>query len=103
MSKKLLFLILLAVVVFPSLSSAATLSIQSMVSAAVTTTFYIADGIVVILWIITGILFLSAQGAPEKLTTAKKSLIAAIAGTVLVIVANSAVYIIGSAFNIPIT
>jgi len=85
----------------PTLASA-QVTIASMVSAAVSTTFYIADGIIVILWVVTGILFLTAQGAPEKLTTARKALIYSVAGTVLIIVANSAVYLIGNAFNLPI-
>lgn len=103
MNKKILFLILLGVVVLPSLASAQQVTVQTIVQGAVTTTFYIADGVVVILWVITGILFLSAQGAPEKLNSAKKALLASVAGTVLVIVASSAVYLVGNAFHIPIT
>jgi len=99
MNKKILFLILCAVIVLP-FSVSAEVTIQSMIQSAVTTTFYIADGVVVILWIVTGFLFLSAQGAPEKLSSAKKALLAAVAGTALVIVANSAVYLVGHAFNI---
>ncbi|MGA2418187.1 MAG: hypothetical protein ABSF55_03045 [Candidatus Staskawiczbacteria bacterium] len=102
MNKKILLLILLVVLVLPGLASAADF-IQNMVQGAVTTAFYIADGVVVILWVVTGILFLLAQGAPEKLNSAKKALFAAVAGTVLVLVANSAVYMVSHAFNIPIT
>lgn len=98
MNKKTLFLILSGVLVLPSLASAVT--IQSMTDAAVQTTLYIASGVVVVLWVVTGILFLSAQGAPEKLNSAKKALFAAIAGTVLVIVASGAISLIKSAFNI---
>lgn len=75
-------------------------SIQGMVDAAVRTTFYIASGVVVILWIITGLWFLTAQGSPDKLTSAKKALIAAVAGTILVVVAASAINIVGSMFGI---
>lgn len=102
MSKKISFLISSAAIILPSLAFAQEVTVQSLVSGAVTTTFYIADGIIVILWVITGLLFLLAQGAPEKLKTAKASLIAAVAGTILVIVANSAVYLVGNAFNIHI-
>lgn len=83
----------------PSLASA-DVTIQSMVVAAVQTALFIASGVVVILWIVTGLLFLTAQGAPEKLKSAKTALIASVAGTILVIVATSALSIVGSAFRI---
>jgi hypothetical protein len=75
-------------------------TIQGMVSAAVQTTLYIASGVVVILWIITGLMFLTAQGAPDKVTQGRKALLAAVVGTLLVIVASSAVYLVGSAFGL---
>ena len=98
MNKKILFLVLLGVLLLPSLASAVT--IQSMVAAAEMTAFYIASGVVVILWIVTGILFLTAQGAPETLGKARKALFAAIAGTLLVIVAGSAIALVGQMFGI---
>jgi uncharacterized membrane protein (DUF485 family) len=98
MDKKILLLILLGVLVLPTVACAFTL--ESMADAAVQTTLYVASAIVVILWVVTGILFLAAQGAPEKLSTAKKALLAAIAGTVLVIVAASAASLVGQAFGI---
>jgi len=112
MNKKTLFLILLGILILPSLALAditpdevaacgpGVISIACMVKAAVNTTLYIASGVVVILWIITGLLFLSAQGAPEKLGLAKKSLFSAVAGTALVIFAASALYLVGSAFGL---
>lgn len=98
MSKKIVYLILSSVLILPSLASAIT--IQEMTDAAVETTLWVASGIVVILWVVTGILFLSALGAPEKLKSAKTSLLAAVAGTILVIVAASAISLVGSAFGI---
>ena len=83
--------------------ASAQVTVSGMVSAAVSTAFYIADGVVVILWVVTGILFLIAQGAPDKLTSARKALFAAVIGTVVVIVANSAVYLVGNAFNLPVS
>ena len=104
MNKKILFTILSNALILPSLTLAqgggGGITIQSMVNTAVQTTFYIASGVVVILWVITGILFLTAQGAPEKLSTAKKALIAAIAGTVLIIIAGSAISLVRSMFGI---
>jgi len=99
MNKKTLFSILLSFCVLPAVAFA-QVTIQSLMDAAVDTTLYIAGGVVVILWIITGFLFLTAQGAPEKLSSAKKALIAAVAGTLLVILAASAIWIVSSAFHI---
>lgn len=47
----------------------------------------IGMAIVVIGWVIAGILYLTAAGAPEKLGTAKKAMIAAIIGTALIVIA----------------
>ena len=97
-NKKILLLALLGVLVLPSIASAIT--IKSMVDAAVQTTLYIASGVIVILWIVTGMLFLTAQGDPTKLGSARKALFSAVAGTVLVIVAGGALGLVGSAFGI---
>lgn len=103
MNKKIFFLILLNILMLPVLAQAAeanNVTIQSMVHAAENTALFIASGVTVILWIVTGVLFLSAQGAPEKVNMAKKALIAAVAGTMLVIVAASAIALVGSMFGI---
>jgi len=75
-------------------------TISGLVHAAEQTALLIASGVVVILWVITGLLFLTAQGAPEKLKSAKTALIAAVAGTLLVIIAGSAIALVSSAFGI---
>lgn len=98
MDKKISLLILLGLVALPGLAFAVT--IQGLVDGAVLTTLYIASGIVVILWVVTGVLFLSASGAPEKLKSAKMALIAAVAGTVIVIVASGAINLVKSMFHI---
>lgn len=56
--------------------------------------------IVVIMWVVTGILFLTAQGEPEKLKKARTSLFAAIGGTVLIILASGAVAFIKNSLNL---
>ena len=99
-NKKISFLVLLCALALPSLVFAQGVTIKGMVDAAVQTTLYIASGVVVILWIVTGILFLQASGAPEKLGAGKKALIAAIAGTLIIIVASSAMTLVGSAFGL---
>ena len=99
MNKKTLFLILSGILILPSLASA-QVTIRSMVGAAEQTVLYVASGVVVILWVLTGILFLSAQGAPEKLSKAKTALLTAVAGTVLVIVASYAIDLVGRSLGI---
>lgn len=99
MNKKILFVILLGILILPSLASA-QVTIQNMIDGAVQTALYIASGIVVILWIFTGVLFLMAQGEPAKLSMARKSLFTSVAGTVLVIVATGAINIVSKAFNL---
>ena len=101
MNKNTLFAILLGVLILPTIVFAQnTPTIQGIISAAVQTTLYIASGVVVILWVITGILFLSAGGSPDKLVSGRKALLAAIGGTVLVILAQSGLYVVGSMFGI---
>ena len=78
----------------------AQVTVQSIVDATVQTTLYIVSGVVIIMWVITGALFLLAQGAPEKVNLAKKALFASVAGTVIVIVANYAIDLVGKAFGI---
>ena len=109
MSKKILYSILLGVFALPVLvlaqnsgsgSGDGGVTIKSMIHAAENTALFIASGVTVILWIVTGLLFLTAQGAPEKLKSARTALIAAVGGTVLVIVAGSAIALVSSAFGL---
>ena len=104
MNKKTLVLILSGILVMPKLAFAVVPPMISNIIVSVeNTAFYLASAIVVILWIVTGLLFVTAGGAPEKLKTAKTSLIASVAGTVLVILAGSAIALVGSAFGLNTT
>lgn len=63
----------------------------------------IATPIVVVGWIIAGILYLTAAGAPEKITIAKKAVIACTIGTVLVVLAigsDMIIEVVKNAFGI---
>jgi len=101
MKKNLFFIFLAGALVLPKLALAMDcpggITITNMVCNVTNTIWVVATGIVLIFWIITGILFLTALGDPTKLATARKALIAAVAGTVLVILAFYAMDIIGSA------
>jgi len=87
MNKKILFLVFLSVLFLPVLVSAINTpevmarNIQNMV-------WYIGSTIVVIGWTVAGILYLLSMGSPEKMGTAKKAIIAAVIGTVLVVIAG---------------
>ncbi len=99
MNKKLLFLSLLGVLVFPGTVGAQI--IGDMVWNVVNNVVWpVALGAVVVFWLTTGVLFLSALGAPEKLGLAKKALFASVAGTVIVVLAASAYAIIKNTLGI---
>ena len=98
MDKKKLFLILSGAVLLPAITYAATL--EGMAASAAQTALKVASGVVVVMWVVAGIIFLSAAGDPGKLSSAKTALIAAVIGTVVVIVANGAVGLVGGIFGI---
>lgn len=60
----------------------------------------VGSWIVVIMWVVTGILFLTAQGDPGKLNAAKMGLFAAIGGTILIIISQGAVTFVKNSFRI---
>lgn len=96
--KKLLSVLILGVIlILPAIASAQT--IESMADRIVSTVLYVGTAIVVIFWIATAILFLSAFGSPEKVKTARNALLVAIGGTILIIIANSALSIVKSAIG----
>ncbi len=93
-------LLILAFALFLPVIAFADISIEGIVTGAVNTTLFVASAIVVILWVITGLLFLTAQGDPAKLGKAKLALFSAIGGTLLVIIASSAMSLVSQAFNL---
>ena len=78
----------------PNIASAQT--ITGMVANVANVIMVVGGFIVVIMWFITGYLFLAAQGDPGKLKTARTALFTSIAGTAIMILATVAVNIIGS-------
>jgi len=93
-NKKILFLVLLSVgLAVPFISNAAD-ALCAMVGRIETITWQIGGSIVVIGWVIAGILYLTAAGSPEKTGIAKKALIAAIIGSILVVLSAVAAGII---------
>jgi hypothetical protein len=99
MNKKILFLILLGVLVLPTIAMAQT--VEGMITNLINNVVWpVAIGCVVIFWLATGILFLIALGAPEKLKIAKTALFASVAGTVIVVLAASIIAIIRNSLGI---
>jgi hypothetical protein len=58
----------------------------------------LAAGLAVVMFIVAGILFITANGEPGKITTAKNALIWAVVGIVVAVVAFSIVTIVGKWF-----
>jgi hypothetical protein len=99
MNKKILsFLILATVLVVPIAVSAQTLG--GMAAAIAGQVVIVGTWIVVIMWVVTGILFLTTAGDPAKLKLARNGLFACIGGTILVILANSAIAFVANSFGL---
>lgn len=99
MKKKIILLILLATVLALPYATDAQSEFCNMVSRIKGLTWQIGGSIVVIGWVIAGILYLTSIGSQEKMSTAKKAMMAAIIGTILVIMAGAASGLIIDAFG----
>lgn len=107
MNKKIVFLILLiAITVAPlvSLAAANDKTLGFYATKVKSTAISIATPIVVIGWVVAGILYLTAAGAPDKINLAKGAVKACVIGTVLVVLAmgsTAIVDVIRNAFGLP--
>lgn len=99
MDKKILFLILLTAIILTLPGTASAGVFCDALKKFKTVVQQVGGTLVVISWVIAGILYLTAIGNPQKMDTAKKALIAAIIGTVLVLLAGSAIDIVKDAFG----
>jgi len=103
MNKKTLFLILLGILAFPLVGLAQlhsygyqSFSLEGLVDSIVSAAWTIFAAIVIICFVMAGILFLTAQGAPEKLNTAKSAFIWGIVGVIVGILAYSILLIVSN-------
>jgi len=100
MDKKILFLILSGILALPSVVSAqlhyynTSYTLTGIVPKIEMTTGLIFGAIAVICFVIAGILFLTAQGDPEKLRSARSAFFWGIAGVVVGIIAFSIIAIV---------
>lgn len=103
MNKKI-FLILLTILFVPILvfAQGQAIDIRQTMDDVVQLFLYVVSGIVVILWVVTGLLFLTANGDPNKLDKAKLALLASVGGTVVILLAEGALQTIGGALNIEV-
>ena len=89
MNKKTLFLILVNLFILLPIVALAANTPTVMFDKLKELVVSIGGVLVVVGWIIAGILYLMAAGNPEKTQTAKKAMIAAIIGTILVVIASA--------------
>jgi len=94
----ILIIILTSLLSLPAISLAVT--VEGMAENVKNISLKVGIAAVVVFWVATGVLFLSAQGSPEKVSTAKKALFMAIAGTVIIIIAATAISFVSSALGI---
>jgi len=81
-----------------SAQAATLLGIIGKITAAVVP---IGTPLVVVGFIIAGFLYISAAASPERMALAKKALIAAVIGTILIILASTACAFIAALFGLP--
>ena len=74
--------------------------LATLISQIQTIMWMVFGAIAVIMFVVAGILFLTAQGQPEKVQTARSALIWGIAGVVVGILAYSILTIIGASLSI---
>ncbi len=95
MNKKILFLVLFGLLLLPVITFGAVDSIQSLMKAIVNGVVWVVfTAIVVVCFVYSGIMFLTAQGDSSKLATARASFLWGIVGVVVGIIAYSAIDLI---------
>ncbi|MEK7658823.1 MAG: hypothetical protein AAB352_03085 [Patescibacteria group bacterium] len=100
MNKKTLFLIFFSALILPFIANAAEAPSQfcQMVLAITKLSWWIGGSVVVIGWVVAGILYLTSGGG-ERMVIAKKALIAAVIGTILVVISGSAAILVKDALQ----
>ena len=81
--------LLLAAIALPHAASAQS-SLGNIIDTVATQLGYMAGGLAIIGFMISGILFIAATGNPSLMSSAKAALIAAIIGVVIIVLAKGA-------------
>ena len=74
--------------------------VDSIANSIKTAAISVGWPMVVVGWIVAGVLYLTSAGSPERTGTAKKALVAAVIGTVLVILAQNAASFVAGTFGL---
>jgi FtsH-binding integral membrane protein len=98
-NKKILFLILLAVVLVPTVTFAQQ-DLQTIVDTAASSLVALAAGLATISFIVSGIMFLTATGNPGRMGIAKTALIAAVIGIIVIVLAEGAKTFVSTFFGL---
>lgn len=93
MNKKTLFLVLLADIVLflPIIALAQTTALTTLVNNIGNVIWTVGVSLLIIGWIIAAFLYFLSFGSPEKMTTARRAVVAATIGTVLMVLAGASV------------
>ncbi len=94
MNKKLLTTIIFLDILLLAPLAASADTADSMVKSIQAALMIIATSVVVIGWVIAGILWLTSAGSPDKTGTAKKATVAAVIGTIVIVLASQAYAVI---------
>ena len=92
---RLFFIFLATVLTLPFIVNPQGIEATTLLGNIKNAVILIGGSVAIIGWVVAGILYLTSAGG-ERMATAKKALIAAVIGTVLVTLAQSAFVIINS-------
>lgn len=90
MNKKALLILLLVVLILPFETNAQSATLNNIITSIRLALEAMGAIMAVVGFLIAGILWLTSGGSPEKTGLAKKALIAAIMGTIIVIIGTAA-------------
>jgi len=107
MAKKILLLIFLGTLIFPYAAFAdrlggmenTSLSIYSLGLSIADAVWVVFTIIALVAFVIAGIMFLTAQGEPEKLKTARSAFLWGVAGVIVAILAFTVISIVKNALG----
>lgn len=105
MKKFLVSFMTLTALVLPVLASAQGVpsggaSLQQLIDGIKSAAWMIFGAVAVVCFVIAGILFLTAQGSPEKVQSARSAFLWGVAGVVIGILAYSIITIVQTATNL---
>ncbi len=100
--KKIFFSILSAVLVLPAaaLADGTATGVGDMAGKVKDASMKVGVPLIVVGWVVAGILYLTSAGSPERTGTAKKAIVAAVIGTVLIALAIGAGEFIATLFGL---